>query len=139
LTDELTVTYFGPMEGNLYDRFIHAAKSHDAYHYFQVNSGCSIEHFGAKKVPGLMLTRPFEQSPVHYDGDETEHGILFWMEVLSIPKVVEFSKEYVNTIFAKGRTALVLFTDDPHAEYVRVFKEAAYFVSDYILFVICPI
>lgn len=113
LTDELTVTYFGKFEGDLFKRFSVAAKSHDKYNYFHVDSDCSKEHFGATEVPGLMITRNFDESPMHYDGEANEHSILFWMEVLSIPRVVDFSEEYVNTVFKQGRTSLVLFSNYP--------------------------
>lgn len=47
------------------------------------------------------------------------------MEINSLPKLIEFSEEYIDTIFKKGRTAIILFTDDITTDYYTVFKNAS--------------
>lgn len=97
MTSDLTVTYFGDFEGELWDKFTTASKSHDKYKYFNVPADCGTQApWNAPQVPGLMLTRPFEESPLHYSGEVNEHSILFWMEVMSLPAVVEFSQEHID-------------------------------------------
>lgn len=118
LTDTLTVTYFGKFEGKLFEKFMIAARSHDAFKFFHVDSDCSTDEYDAPSVPGLMLTRSFETSPMHFVGEENEHSIMFWMEVLRLPRVVPFGEEYIKTVFNSGRTSLILFYDKPDDPYV---------------------
>ena len=76
-------------------------------------------------MPKLSIFRKFDTSPVHYSGELNEHAIYYWLQRESTPILVDFTEEYVDEIFAKGRNALILFTDDKEAAYYKVFAEAA--------------
>ena len=51
--------------------------------------------------------------------------LYYWLQRESTPILVDFTEEYVDEIFAKGRNALILFTDDKEAAYYKVFAKAA--------------
>jgi hypothetical protein len=68
LTDDLTLVYFGLRKGELFDKFIYAAKSHEKYLYYHMPSNCAVL-YGAENETSLMVFRPFDESPIEYLGD----------------------------------------------------------------------
>ena len=96
------------------------------------------KQYDAVKDATIMVFRSFENSPVEYLGTDTkEKSILIWMEILSVPSLIEFSDETVADVMRKGRTSLILFSDDKEASYQNVFKEAAKLYQGHILYATC--
>jgi len=90
------------------------AKETETYSVFHASSSCA----GAYGTgTGLSIFRSFDESPVHYRGEQTQIAILEWMEKTSVPTLIEFSEDYIEPIFGKGRAALILFTNDRDAAY----------------------
>jgi hypothetical protein len=69
----------------------------------------------------VSIFRTFDSSPIHYSGDFTHSALSNWLETSSIPQVIVFSEEYIEPIFGKGRSALILFSNNKDAAYNKVF------------------
>jgi protein disulfide-isomerase A1 len=80
--------------------------------------------------------RTFDASPVHYAGEATHEGITAFMEKNSVPTLIEFSEDYIEPIFGKGNTAIILFTNEKDTAYGKVWAEAANTLKGDILFVV---
>jgi protein disulfide-isomerase A1 len=132
-TDSLSAVFFGDFEGELFSLFMDVAKSNEGYTFFHSAGSCAAEH-GAKN-PSVSVFRSFDQSPVHFDGDNTFAALSQWLDNSSIPKLITFSEDYIEPIFGKGKDALILFTNEEGKAYNQVFKQAAEQLNGEILFV----
>lgn len=100
-----------------------AAKSSETYVFFHASGECAATH-GAKSN-SLSVFRTFDESPVHYSGDHNTGAINSWLESQAIPMIIEFSEDYIEPIFGKGRNALILFTNDREAAFNKIYADAA--------------
>lgn len=57
------------------------------------------------------------------------------MEKNSVPTLIDFSEDYIEPIFGKGRKAAILFSDEQDTTYGKVWAEAAKTLKGDILFV----
>jgi len=57
------------------------------------------------------------------------------MEKSTLPALIDFANEYVEPVFKKGYTSIVLYTNDNDSNYSKVFEEAAHALQGEILFV----
>ena len=53
-----------------------------------------------------------------------------------MPTLIVFSEDFVDPIFGKGKTAVILFTDDEDTDYEKVWRQAASALKGDILFVV---
>ncbi len=58
------------------------------------------------------------------------------MDNSAVPTLIEFSEDFIEPIFGKGREALILFANDRDASYNKVFADAANQLKGQILFVV---
>jgi len=131
---KLNAVYFGDFSGEVFDNFMNIAKSNEQFAFFHTAGACAATH-GAK-TNGISIFRSFDSSPVHYSGDNSQENISSWMDATSIPMVIEFSEDYIEPIFGKGKAAVILFTNDKDAAFLNVFTEAAQAMNGQILFVV---
>lgn len=129
----LNAVYFGDFEGTLFNAFTDVSKSDEQYQFFQAKGHCAATH-GAKSH-GVSIFRSFDASPVHFDGEHSFAALSAFIEVSSIPTLINFSEDYIEPIFGKGRDAIILFTNDDSAAYNQVFAKAAEELKGQILFV----
>jgi hypothetical protein len=73
----------------------------------------------------VSIFRTFDSSPIHHSGANTIESISQWLESSAIPTVIEFSEDYIEPIFGKGKAAVILFTNDRDASFNKVFTQAA--------------
>jgi len=132
--DQLSAVFFGDFEGDSYNTFIEVAKSSEGYSFFHAASACAAEH-GAK-VNGASIFRSFDSSPVHFDAEFSFGAFNAWLEKSAIPMLINFSEDYIEPIFGKGRDALILFTNDASGSYNQVYQQAAEQLNGEILFVV---
>ena len=130
----LNMVYFGDFSGELFDNFMAVAKGNEVYTFFHAAGACAATH-GAK-ANSVSVFRSFDSSPVHYSGANSLDAINEWMDATSVPMVIEFSEDYIEPIFGKGKSAVILFTNDKDAAYNKVFTEAAEAMNGQILFVV---
>jgi len=130
---QLSAVFFGDFEGDLFNIFMDVAKSSESFTFFHASSACAAEH-GAK-INGVSVFRSFDSSPVHFDGEASFGALNQWLETSAIPMLINFSEDYIEPIFGKGRDALILFTNDNSASYNQVFQQAAEQLNGEILFV----
>lgn len=131
-TGKLNLVYFGSQEGELFNQFMSAAKTNDNYLFFHVSGVCAALH--GQQHPGVSIFRSFDESPIHFSGSPS--GLNEWMESSAVPTLIEFSEDYIEPIFGKGKDALILFTNDREANYNKVFADAASQLKGQILFVV---
>lgn len=127
------MVYFGGFEGELFDSFMKVARSSDAFSFYHAAGECAAAHNAQSH--GVSIFRSFDESPVHFNGEHNQAALGDWMETASIPTLIEFSEDYIEPIFGKGREALILFSNDNSAAYNQVFAEAAKQLQGQILFV----
>lgn len=130
----LNMVYFGDFSGDLFSNFMTVAKSNEQYTFFHAAGACAATH-GAK-VNSVSIFRSFDSSPVHFSGDNSIDSLNSWMDSTSVPMVIEFSEDYIEPIFGKGKAAVILFTNDKSAAYNKVFTDAAEQMNGQILFVV---
>lgn len=134
MNGKLNAVYFGDFSGELFDSFINVAKSNEKFAFFQAAGDCAAAN-GAKSN-SVMVTRNFDESPIYYSGESNTGDIQNWLDLSAIPVVIEFSEDYIEPIFGKGRAALILFTNDRDASYNKIFSDAASALKGKILFVV---
>lgn len=128
------MVYFGAFEGELFNNFMKVAKSDESYSFYHAAGDCAATH-GAKSH-GISIFRSFDASPIHYSGEDSTAAISAWMEASAIPTLIEFSEDYIEPIFGKGKEALILFANDRDVAFTKVFADAAEQLNGEILFVI---
>jgi protein disulfide-isomerase A1 len=133
LGSKVQAVYFGDAEGALFDIYMNFAKSNEVFEFFHAGADCADAH-GAK-APGMSVFRNFDNSPVHFEGEQNEEAAAAFFEKASVPMLIVFSEDYIEPIFGKGKDALILFTDDASAPFNKVFQEAAEQLNGQILFV----
>jgi protein disulfide-isomerase A1 len=133
-SDKLAAVYFGDFEGAAFDNYMNVAKSNEVYEFNHAAAECAATH-GAK-APGVSVFRNFDNSPVHHDGEHTEAAVNAFLDKSAIPMLINFSEDYIEPIFGKGKDAMILFTDDAEGAYNSVFKQAAEQLNGEIIFVL---
>lgn len=68
------------------------------------------------KNPGLILFKKFDDRKNVYAGAFTSSAIKAWLEVNSLPSVLEFNDKAIDHIFRNGNPALFVFRSDSDAE-----------------------
>jgi len=118
---KLTSVYFGEKHGDIYDAFIKLAGQKDDMMFFEAPAECAAAH-GAS-APGVSIFRSFDESPVHHTAGE----LADFVEDSSLPSLIEFSEDYIEPIFGKGREALIFFSNEKdsalHAKYAEISKD----------------
>jgi len=131
-TGKLNMVYFGNFEGELFNEFMAAAKTNDNYLFFHVSGVCAALH--GQQHPGVSIFRSFDESPIHFSGASSALGE--WMDNSAVPTLIEFSEDFIEPIFGKGKEALILFSNDREASYNKIFADAASQLKGQILFVV---
>lgn len=121
MTAKLASVYFGEKHGDIYDAFIKLAGQKDDMMFFEAPAECAAAH-GAS-APGVSIFRSFDESPVHHNAGE----LADFMEESSLPSLIEFSEDYIEPIFGKGREALIFFSNEKdsalHTKYAEISKD----------------
>jgi len=133
LGSKLSAVYFGDFEGAFYNAFMEVAKGNEVFEFFHAAGDCAAAHNA--KAHGVSVFRNFDNSPVHFDGEHNQGDLNAFLEKSAIPMLINFSEDYIEPIFGKGRDALILFSDDSSAAFNQVFQQAAEQLNGEILFV----
>jgi len=128
------MAYFGGFEGELFDAFMTVAKGSENVNFFHAPSDCAAPH-GAS-AHGVSLFRDFDNSPVHFDASHNFEALNTFLDVSSVPTLITFHEDYIETIFGKARTTVILFTNEAEAAYNAVWAEAASALKGDVLFVV---
>ena len=131
---KLNLVYFGAQEGQMFDSYMTAAKTDDKFIFYHAHGDCAAD-WGAS-TNSVSVMRTFDASPVHYAGEATHEGITAFMEKNSVPTLIEFTEDFIEPIFGKGKTAVILFTNEKDSSYGQVWAEAASQLKGDILFVV---
>ena len=132
------MAYVGSLEGDLYDAFMGAAKSPsigEKYSFIHTTDDSCAAAAGVASAPGVGIARRFDESPIGYTGEISTDAIVEWAKAASVPKLITFSEDYIEPIFAEHNPALILFTEETGAGYQAVFQQAANELQGEILFV----
>ena len=134
---KMAVSYFGELSGDMFDAYMASAKNPTIAEKFDflhtIDAACA-EKFGAI-APGIAISRRFDESPVAYSGAASEEEIVAFAKAQSVPRLIEFSEDYIEPIFGDQQSALILFTEEKDTEYQKAFADAAKALQGQILFV----
>ena len=86
-------------------------------------------------APGIGLTRRFDESPLGFSGEGTKAAIVEWAKAASVPRLITFSEDYIEPIFADHNPALILFTEEEGTAAQAAYAQAAKDLQGQILFV----
>jgi hypothetical protein len=134
---KLNLSYFGVLEGDLYDAFMGSAKdpaiseNFDFYHTTDVDCASKFGLSGS----GVALSRRFDESPVQYSGASNKDDIVKFAKGASVPILISFSEDFIEPIFADHNPALILFTEDTGKDFQDTFAAAAKELNGELLFV----
>jgi len=131
------MAYVGDLEGELFTAFMGAAKVDsisEKYTFLHTSDGSCAGTVGTT-APGIGLTRRFDESPVGYTGGPSPSDIVAWGKASAVPKLITFSEDYIEPIFADHNPALILFTEETGTGYQGVYQQAANDLNGEILFV----
>jgi len=120
----LALSFFGALEGEMYDAYIKAAKNptiSEKYSFLHTTDADCASGFGSPST-GLSLSRRFDESPLAYSGAASEEEIVAWAKTASVPTLITFSEDYIEPIFGDRNAALVLFTEETGTGYQGVFE-----------------
>jgi len=127
---KLAISYNGALEGDLWDAFMKGAKNpsiSEKYQFFHTTeTSCGS---------GISLSRNFDESPLAYAGGLTEDEIVEWAKTASVPRLIEFSEDYIEPIFGEQKNAAILFTEETGKDYQAAFEQASKDLQGQILFV----
>lgn len=131
------MAYIGDLEGELFDIFMTAAKLDflSMRYSFLHTSDTSCADIVGASAPGIGATRNFDDSPVGYTGGADLDEIVEWAKNTAIPKMIEFSENYIDEIFYSGKPALLLFSETYDMDYHKEYEKAADILDGEILFV----
>jgi hypothetical protein len=94
--------------------------------------------FGVNTLPGLVLFRKFDDSPLVFSGNWESTPIVDWMTSSSVPTLIDFSEDYIEPIFGQRKPAIFLFrgASDANSAFAQTFSDAAKKLKGEILFVV---
>jgi len=118
------MAYVGSAEGDLWDAYMGAAKSSqigEKYSFIHSSDDSCATAAGVASAPGVGIARRFDDSPIGYSGEISTEAIVAWAKSASVPKLITFSEDYIESIFAEHNPALILFTEETGAGYQAVF------------------
>ena len=133
----LALSFFGALEGEMYDAYIKAAKNptiSEKYSFLHTTDADCASGFGSPST-GLSLSRRFDESPLAYSGAASEEEIVAWAKTASVPTLITFSEDYIEPIFGDHNPALILFTEETGQAWQDTFAAAAKELKGEILFV----
>jgi protein disulfide-isomerase A1 len=133
----LAISYFGALEGDLWDNFMKSARNpaiNEKYQFFHTSDASCASKFDNLAAPGLALSRRFDESPLTLTGG-SEDEIVEWAKKSSVPRLITFSEDYIEPIFGDKNAALILFTEEADQGYQTVYKQAASDLQGQLLFV----
>jgi len=131
------MAYVGALDTDLYEAFINSAKQPaigEKYQFLHTSDESCAAAVGVS-APGVGISRRFDDSPVAFSGDNSVEAIVEWAKAASVPKLITFSEDYIEPIFADHNPALILFTQENGTDYQAVFQKAANDLQGQILFV----
>lgn len=134
---DLALSYFGALEGDLWDNFMNAARNpaiSEKFNFFHTTDGDCASKYGAS-APGIGLSRRFDESPLAFGGAANEEEIIAFAKGASVPRLITFSEDYIEPIFGDRNPAVILFTEEADQDYQNVYKQAAKDLQGQILFV----
>ena len=129
------MAHVGATEGALWESYIGAAKNAsigEKYHFVHTTDESCGGVVGLSG-PGVGVARNFDDSPVAYSGDGTD--LLTWAKAAAVPKLIHFSEDFIEPIFADHNPALILFTQETGTDYQAAYQQAATDLNGQILFV----
>lgn len=110
----------------------------DDFAFFHTADKECASKFGTS-APGVALIRTFDDSPLSYVATDGEpmavSDLIIFATGNSVPTLITFSEDYIESIFAKKNAALMLFADDNDQHHSNVFAEASKAHKGKILFV----
>ena len=111
---QLAISYFGALEGDLWDNYMNAARNpaiSEKFQFFHTTDADCAGKYGAS-APGIGLSRRFDESPLAYGGAANEEEIVAFAKGASVPRLITFSEDYIEPIFGDRNPALILFTEE---------------------------
>ena len=109
--NKLTVVYLGTEDSAEFKTYESVARSleRQTFYHMSCDAGCaeSLKSGNAK----VILFKPFDEGQNNYEGELTQAGVRDFLNDNSVPRLIEFSEEYVEDIFGKSKTTLFLFAD----------------------------
>ena len=133
---KLALSYFGALEGDLFDSFMSSARDpriSEKFQFFHTSDASCADKF-ATSANGIALSRSFDESPIKVVGS-TADEIVDFAKTASVPTLITFSEDYIEPIFGDHNPALILFTEESDQGYQAVFEKASKDLNGQILFV----
>jgi protein disulfide-isomerase A1 len=133
----LSVSYFGAQEGDLWENYMKSARNpaiSEKFQFFHTSDGDCAAKFETS-APGVSITRRFDESPLPYSGAAVEDDIVAFAKGASVPRLITFSEDYIESIFGDRNPAVILFTEEADQCYQSVFAQAAKDLQGELLFV----
>ena len=132
---KLALSYFGALEGDLYDAFMKGARNpaiNESYSFFHTTDTACASDFGTEGT-SIALSRQFDESPLKFAGNDEE--LVTFAKASAIPRLITFGEDYIEPIFGDHNPAIMLFTEETGTAYQDVFSQAAKELQGEILFV----
>ena len=131
------VAYIGPLEGDLFEAHMAAAKNvslADSFEFYHTSDADVAEHFGLSGS-GIVILRNFDDGVTPYTGAHTAEALGDFAKTLISPRLINFDEDSIDPIFGKKASAIMLFSNEKDTAYHKVFAEAADKFQGKILFV----
>ena len=123
---KLALSYFGALEGDLFDSFMSSARDpriSEKFQFFHTSDASCADKF-ATSANGIALSRSFDESPIKVSGTSVDE-IVDFAKASSVPTLITFSEDYIEPIFGDHNPALILFTEESDQGYQAVFEKAS--------------
>lgn len=89
------IAYIGPMEGNLFEAHMGAAKNgeiSDSFEFFHTTDISVAEHFGLHGA-GIVILRNFDERVITYNGEHNAEALGAFASAKSTPRLINFDED----------------------------------------------
>lgn len=100
---KLVFAYFGEFSGKEYETVYSEVANHasvsEKFTFLHLKDKDCATKFGVSTLPGFVLFRQFDESPLVYTGSVETTPIVDFMLKSSVPTLIDFNEDYIEPIF----------------------------------------
>jgi protein disulfide-isomerase A1 len=136
---KLLLAFFGDATSadfKIFEETANGAAVGEKFTFVHTDKECGATH-GAKEDNSVVLFRKFDESPLVFPGKIENPALEVFASTSSVPTLIDFSEDYIESIFGAKKSAVFLFrsADQTDADFAKVFAKASVELKGKILFV----
>jgi hypothetical protein len=96
---------------------LHSSLSDKVLFFHLTDKECATS-YGADSTPAVLIFRKFDNSdkPLVFNGNWETEPLVDWITASSLPTLIDFSEEYVDSVFGQKKAAIILFRKEEDSD-----------------------